>query len=335
TCASYTRPTRLAPKPAGARTTTASTSTRSRSSMPSGREGAVRARVSSAAALALARLTLVAAALAQDEVTVRGTAAGDWTARADERDATREITDAASLVEPLPGVHVRRFGGDDSFATLSIRGSSSNEVAVMLAGVPLTGGADPTLDLATLPLWPGAVARVHRSFAPASLGPGSLGGTLVLDPPRATAPAPTDVWAAAGSFGEARLRVANVTTVTSGVGGGARVATAVSASRTDNDFTYVDPFAAAVGRDVSTRLLNGGHSAANGLASVALPVAWSRAGDGELTATALPPPPFPPPAPGPRPPPPGPRGPRGGGRRGGARVGQARRTSPGGRPRVS
>jgi len=257
--------------------------------MPSGREGAVRARGIVAAALALATLTLAAAATAraQDEVTVRGTAAGDWTARADERDATREITDAASLVEPLPGVHVRRFGGDDSFATLSIRGSSSNEVAVVLAGVPLTGGADPTLDLATLPLWPGAVARVHRSFAPASLGPGSLGGTLVLDPPRATAPATTDVWAAAGSFGEARLRVANVTTVTSGVGGGARVATAASASRTDNDFTYVDPFAAAVGRDVSTRLLNGGHSAANGLASVALPVAWSRAGDGELTVTAL------------------------------------------------
>ena len=127
-------------------------------------------------------VVLATAAVAQaqqdpaQEVTVRGDAAGDWTARASERDSARELTDAASLVEPLPGVHVRRFGGDDSFATLSIRGSSSTEVAVIFAGVPLTGGADPTLDLAALPLWPGAVARVHRSFAPATLGPGSLGG---------------------------------------------------------------------------------------------------------------------------------------------------------------
>jgi hypothetical protein len=214
---------------------------------------------------------------------VRGDAAGDFVARADERGSTREVTDAASLVEPLPGVHVRRSGGDDSFATLSIRGSSSNEVAVVFAGVPLTGGADPTLDLATLPLWPGAVARVHRSFAPAVLGPGSLGGTLVLDPPRATAPAMTDVWAAGGSFGEARVRVGNVSDA-----GGARVATAVSASRSDNDFSYLDPQDTALaGRDVYAPFRNAGHAAVNGLASAALPVSWGRAGDGALTVTAL------------------------------------------------
>ena len=141
------------------------------------------------AVAALSALVTAQTAGAQtDEVIVRGDPAGNFVSRADERDSARELTDAASLVEPLPGVHVRRFGGDDSFTTLSIRGSSSNEVAIVLAGVPLTGGADPTLDLATLPLWPGAVARVHRSFAPAALGPGSLGGTLVLDPPGAAAP---------------------------------------------------------------------------------------------------------------------------------------------------
>ncbi len=219
----------------------------------------------------------------QQQVTVRGSASGDWTARADERDSVRELTDAASLVEPLPGVHVRRFGGDDSFATLSIRGSSSNEVAVVLAGVPLTGGADPTLDLSTLPLWPGAVARVHRSFAPAVLGPGSLGGTLVLDAPSATSPVATDVWAGVGSFGEARVRVGDV----SEAGGGVRVATAVSASRSTNDFPFFNRSASdAAGHDVTTPLANGGHAAANGLASVAVPVHWT-GGDGALTITAL------------------------------------------------
>jgi hypothetical protein len=217
------------------------------------------------------------------EVTVRGASSGDFVARADERDSRRELTDAASLVEPLPGVHVRRFGADDSFATLSVRGSSSTEVAVVFAGVPLTGGADPSLDLSSLPLWPGAVARVHRSFAPASLGPGSLGGTLVLDPPRPTAPEAIDVWAAAGSFGAARLRVGTVRDV----GDGSRVAAAVSASRADDGYSYLDPFASASGHDVYTPRENAGHAAASGLVSWSVPVRWMQGGSGALTVTTL------------------------------------------------
>jgi len=219
-----------------------------------------------------------------EEVTVRGDPVGDWASRADERTSARELTDAASLVEPLPGVHVRRFGADDAFTTLSIRGSSSNEVAVLLAGVPLTGGADPTLDLATLPLWPGAVARVHRSFAPAALGPGSLGGTLVLEPPRPTSPPATDVWAAAGSFGTGRIRVGDLRDV----GSGARVVTAVSASRASDDFTYLDPIASTPGHDVYVARDNAGHAAANALASWAVPVSWGRSSSGgNLAVTAL------------------------------------------------
>jgi hypothetical protein len=217
------------------------------------------------------------------EVTVRGASSGDFVARADERDSPRELTDAASLVEPLPGVHVRRFGADDSFATLSVRGSSSNEVAVLLAGVPLTGGADPSLDLSTLPLWPGAVARIHRSFAPAALGPGSLGGTLVLDPPRATAPEATDVWAAAGSFGAARLRVGTIRDV----GGGSRLAAAVSASRADSSFSYLDPLASTPGHDVYSPRENAGHADANGLVSWSVPVRFASGDAGALTVTAL------------------------------------------------
>jgi hypothetical protein len=218
-----------------------------------------------------------------DEVIVRGDPAGNFVSTADERDSPRELTDAASLIEPLPGVHVRRYGADDSFTTLSIRGSSSTEVAIVFAGVPLTGGADPTLDLATLPLWPGAVARVHRSFAPAALGPGSLGGTLVLEPPRATSPESTEVWAAGGSFGEARLRASDLREL----GGGGRIATAVSASRADDDFTYLDPTASSPGHDVYVQRENAGHASLNGLVSWALPVRWTAASPGALTVTTL------------------------------------------------
>ena len=93
-----------------------------------------------------------------EDVHVQGSRAGGFESRAKLDDAPREITDAACLVEPLLGVHVRRLGADDGFATLSIRGSTSNEVAFYLAGVPLPAAADPTVDLSTLPLWPGARA---------------------------------------------------------------------------------------------------------------------------------------------------------------------------------
>lgn len=224
-----------------------------------------------------------AEAVADDDVVVRGQQAGGFTSQAKLEDAPREITDAASLVEPLPGVHVRRLGADDSFATLSIRGSSSSQVAVYLAGVPLSGGADPTLDIATLPLWPGARARVHRSFAPAALGRGSLGGTLVLDPPSARLPGRTDVWAAVGAFGSRRIRIGDVR----GDPNGVRIATGLSASRSDDDFSYLDTNATReAGRDVYATRQNAGHAAASGLVSVAVPV-HAGARDGALTLTTM------------------------------------------------
>lgn len=207
-----------------------------------------------------------------DEVVVRGHNAGGargFVSRATIEDAPREITDAASLIEAMPGVHVRRLGADDSFSSLSIRGTGSAQVAVYLAGVPLSGGADPTLDLATLPLWPGARARVFRSFAPAALGRGSLGGTLVLDAPSPRAPQSTEVWAAAGSFGSRRLRIGDVR----GEPDGIRIATGFSASRSDDDFSYLDPSATALaGHDVFVTRDNAGHAGANALASIAIPV---------------------------------------------------------------
>lgn len=219
-----------------------------------------------------------------DEVVVRGKSAGGFVSQARIEDSKREVTDAASLVEPLPGVHVRRLGADDSFATLSIRGTSSTQVAVYLAGVPLTGGADPTLDLATLPLWPGARARVFRSFAPAALGRGSLGGTLVIDAPSPRSPPRSEVWTAVGAFGAQRLRIGDVRGDVDTV----RVATGLSLSRSDDDFSYLDRRATDnAGRDVFTTRENAGHAAASGLASVSLPIRFASGTAGALTLTTM------------------------------------------------
>jgi len=226
--------------------------------------------------------SFVSPATADDDVTVRGSQSAGFSGRSNVEDAPREVTDAASLIEPLPGVHVRRLGADDSFATLSIRGSSSNEVNIVVAGVPLTDAADPTLDLGSLPLWPDATARVYRSFTPATVGSGSLGGTLVLDPPRAFGPSKTEVWGAVGSFGSARMRASDSEKIGFGNGRDAYVVTALSASRADDDFSYFNP---ATGTDVDR--VNAQHAAVNGLVSVALPVDWTSSAHGTVRITTI------------------------------------------------
>jgi len=238
-------------------------------------------------ALGLGGLSVPAAARAEPEaVTVRGGHAAGFVSTGTERDAPREITDAASLVSPLPGVHVRRLGGDDALSTISIRGSSSSQVAVYLGFVPLSGGADPSLDLATLPLWPGAEARVYRSFAPATLGPGSLGGTLVLRAPPPVAAPRTEVWSAVGSFGAVRLRVGDSRALGEG-DDTTHVTTAVSANRSDGDFTYADPVAAVAGEARERTRENARVVAVNGLAEVSLPVRLASGKRGRLTVLTL------------------------------------------------
>src|SRR5260221_14143505 len=77
------------------------------------------------ATVAVTTLATTDRAHADDVVDVAGTRASGFSSVARERDASREVTDAASLIEPVPGVHVRRFGADDGLPTLSVRRTSS------------------------------------------------------------------------------------------------------------------------------------------------------------------------------------------------------------------
>jgi hypothetical protein len=218
-------------------------------------------------------------AAAHDEVRVRGQSeSAGFVSRAREGDTPRETTDAASLAETLPGVHVRRLGADDGFATLSIRGSGSSQVTVLFAGVPLTGGSDPTLDLGSLPVWPGVQIRAYRTFAPASLGPGSLGGTLALDPPKAIGSS-TESYLAGGTLGVARMRVA-----ASRPWGAGEVTSALSASRSDDEFDYFAPDARG---GAYLRRRNAGHAQVSALVSALEPLSWTKDRKGSVRITLL------------------------------------------------
>jgi vitamin B12 transporter len=207
------------------------------------------------------------------EITVHGSTAGGFASQVSTDTAPREPVDAASMLAELPSVHVRRLGSDGSFATLSIRGSASSQVGVVLAGIPLTSAADPSFDVGSLPLWPGASFRVYRGFAPASLGTtGYLGGVLAIDPPSPALGPRTEAWLAGGSFGSLKVRAGDTRKI-----GDLQLGSGVFASRSDGDFTYdlADP---ATGKIAAHTRTNAGHAAVGGIERIAVDRPWGSVG---------------------------------------------------------
>ncbi len=202
------------------------------------------------------------------EVVVQGSPTTSFSTKTTPETALGEVIDGASLIDELPSVHVRKLGADGAFGAVSVRGSASTQVAVLLGGVPLSSGADPTVDVGSLPLWPGAVVRVYRGFSPAALGTtGYLGGVLTLDPDPASRER-TEVWTAVGSFGGARMRIGDTTTV-----GDWSFSTGLSASRSDGDFSYEDVDPTTHATTTRTRE-NAGHKAIGAVERVARKTSW-------------------------------------------------------------
>jgi len=87
---------------------------------------------------------------------------------------------AAALLQEAPGLHVSTSGGPGAFATLSIRGSSAQQVAYLLDGVPLHWSEFGAVNLNDLPLESLARIEVHRGHVPFALGVEAPGGAVNL-----------------------------------------------------------------------------------------------------------------------------------------------------------
>ena len=112
-------------------------------------------------------------------------------------------TEAQTLPELLdmePGVQVRSLGGLGSFTAVLIRGSSPNQVAVFLDGIPLNRGAAPTVDLSTLPFFLLERMDLFRGMLPAELGSFAVGGAVNLVTRWAPKRPTTEIFAGLGSW---------------------------------------------------------------------------------------------------------------------------------------
>lgn len=110
----------------------------------------------------------------------------------------------ATLPEVLSdtvGVHVKSYGGLDSFATLSVRGSTGEQVKVYLDGIELNRAQGGAVDLSRIPLDLVDHIELYRGTSPLGYGAGGIGGVVDI---RTRAPKEQTAQylsATAGSFG--------------------------------------------------------------------------------------------------------------------------------------
>jgi iron complex outermembrane receptor protein len=103
-----------------------------------------------------------------------------FVALVDMRPRAGRVEDLTAVLSQLVGVRVTQYGGLGSFATVSIRGSSSSQVRTYLDGMPIDDPYLGVTNLSDLPL--GGVERieVYRGFSPPQLGGSAIGGAISL-----------------------------------------------------------------------------------------------------------------------------------------------------------
>jgi iron complex outermembrane receptor protein len=149
--------------------------------------------------------------------------AADWADR---------ITNLADLLRDVVGVQVKSLGGE--YATVSIRGSSAEQVMVYLDGVPLNRALGGGVNLGDLPLAQLDRIEVYRGMTPASLPEASIGGAILLHSRAAAGGGPQgDAAASVGTLGSGEVRASY-----GGSGDRGSWLAAMDGATTDGDFLY-------------------------------------------------------------------------------------------------
>ncbi|HSG81597.1 MAG TPA: TonB-dependent receptor [Gemmatimonadota bacterium] len=175
----------------------------------------------------------------------------------EEIEASGELT-AADLLEGRAGVVIQRRG-PAAPQTVSIRGSSADEVLVLLDGAPLNDPITGAADLSTIPASQIESMTLLRGSQSAIYGPGAAAGAVLIT--SRTSAAALGLSAETGSLG-----YWSGTAETSGAAFGLDLSAGGEARRADGSFVYQRP--TELGGGSATRL-NADISEASGFAAAA------------------------------------------------------------------
>ena len=148
---------------------------------------------------------------------------------------TRPALTVPDVLDEVVGVRIRDTGGHGSFSTVSIRGSSSEQVRVYLDGIPLNQALGGGVNLAAIPLSVIESVDVYRGVIPPRFGGSGTAGVVSF-----TTRSPSDTlrWRFRTGYGSWNTKVASAWLTRSVGPVGALVA--VDYSYSDNDFRYLD-----------------------------------------------------------------------------------------------
>jgi outer membrane cobalamin receptor len=138
------------------------------------------------------------------------------------------------LLSEQTGATVTRLGGMGATATISLRGSTANQVSVYLDGVPLNSATGGGVDLGTIPLADVERLEVYRGMSPIAFGASAIGGVVSITtavPTSNRAEAELGMGSFGTYFGDARGAWRH---------GRVSVYGGVHALTTDGDFSYLD-----------------------------------------------------------------------------------------------
>src|SRR5512133_883246 len=84
----------------------------------------------------------------------------------------------ADIIAEEPGVQTRKYGGEGSFQTVSVRGVEGKEVLVFLDGALLNSAMGGAVDLSLIDPENIDEIRLYKGFVPAEFGGNAIGGVI-------------------------------------------------------------------------------------------------------------------------------------------------------------
>jgi len=112
-----------------------------------------------------------------------------------------KVESLAEVIEKEAGVQVRQSGGFGSFSTVSLRGSTADQVMVFLDGILLNDASGGGVDLSTISLSDVEAIEIYRGISPINFGKTSIGGVVNIRTLRAQEGLSGNSLAGVGSFG--------------------------------------------------------------------------------------------------------------------------------------
>ncbi len=115
------------------------------------------------------------------------------------------ITSLGDLLAKEVGIQVRSSGGLGGYSSVSLRGSSGDQVFVYLDGVLLNDASGGGVNLALVPLSEVAAIEVYRGISPVNFARAGLGGVINIRTRRSQAGTNGTIGFGLGSFSSERL----------------------------------------------------------------------------------------------------------------------------------